>query len=42
MLKESMVVLKAVRRNNLYYVKDNTVTGKLEISIGSNDDSTML
>ena len=27
MTKGSMVVLKGVRRNNLYYLKGNTVTG---------------
>ena len=30
MLKGSMVVLKGVRRNNLYYLKDNTFTKQLE------------
>ena len=28
MLRVSMVVMKGVRRNNLYYLKDNKVTGK--------------
>jgi len=35
-------VLKGVRRNNLYYLKGNTVTRQLANSVGSNDDSTRL
>ena len=31
MTKGSMVVLKAVRRNNLYYLKGNIVTGKWQL-----------
>jgi len=42
MLKRSMVVLKGVRRNNLYYLMANTVTGQLTTSIGSDEDSIRL
>ena len=38
MLKGFMVVLKGVRRNNLYYLKGNTVTEQLITSVGSDDD----
>ena len=38
-VKGSMVVLKGVRRNNLYYLKSNTVTGQLATSVGTDDDS---
>ena len=40
MNKSPMVVMKGVRRNNLYYLKGNTVTGRVETSISSNDDCT--
>ena len=33
MTKGSMVVMKHVRRNNLYYLKGSTVTGQVETSI---------
>ena len=42
MLKDSMVVLKGVRYNNIYLLKGNTVTGQLITSVGSNDDSSWL
>jgi len=42
MLKGSIVVLKGVMRNNLYYLKGNNVIGQLATSIGSDDDSTKL
>ena len=37
-----MVVLKGVRRSNLYYLKGTTVTGQVTISTDSNDDSIRL
>jgi len=37
MTKGLMVVMKDVRQNNLYYLKDNTVSGQVETSISSND-----
>ena len=40
MTKGSMVVMKGVRRNNLYYLKDSTVTGQVETSISSDDVCT--
>jgi len=39
MLRGSMVVLKDVRRNNLYYLKSNTVTRQVATSASSDDDS---
>ena len=42
MTKGSMVVLKVVRQNNLYYLKSSTVTGKVTTSTDSDDDSTRL
>jgi len=42
MTKSSMVVLKGVRRNNLYYLKGSTVTGQVATSTDSDDDSTRL
>jgi len=41
MTRGSMVVLKDVRRNNLYYLKGNTVTGQVVTSINL-DDCTRL
>ena len=38
MLRGSMVVLKGVQCNNLYYLKGNTVTGQVASSISSYDD----
>jgi len=40
--KCSMVVLKGVRRNNLYYLKGSTVTDQVATSTDSDDDSTRL
>ena len=40
--KGSMVVLKGVRRNNLYYLKGSIVTGQVVTSTYSDDDSTRL
>ena len=37
-----MVILKGVRRNNLYYLKGITVTGQVATSINSDDDSIRL
>jgi len=42
MIKGSMVVLKGVRRNNLYYLKGSTVTGQVATSTDTYDDSTRL
>jgi len=36
--KGSIVVLKAVRQNNLYYLKGSTVTGQVATSTDSDDD----
>ena len=40
MTKGSMVVMKGVRWNNLYYLKGSTVTGQVETSNSSYDDCT--
>jgi len=37
MTKGSMVVMKGVRRNNLYYLKGSTVIGQVETSIAADD-----
>ena len=37
MIKGSMVVMKGVRRNNLYYLKGSTVTGQVKTSSSSDD-----
>jgi len=37
MTKGSMVVMKGIRRNNLYYLKGSTVTSQVETSISSDD-----
>jgi len=42
MTKGSMVLLKGVRRNNLYYLKGSTVTGQVATSTHSDTDSTRL
>ena len=42
MTKGSMVVLKGVRRNNLYYLKGNIITGQVVTLIDSDDDSIRL
>jgi len=38
MLRGSMVVLKGIRQNNLYYLKGNTITGKMVTSISLDDN----
>jgi len=38
MLKGSIIVLKGIRRNNFYYLKDNIVTGQLTNSVSTYDD----
>jgi len=40
MTKGSMVVMKGVRRNNLYYLKGSIVTGQVETSSSSDDGCT--
>ena len=40
MIKGPMVVMKGVRRNNLYYLKGSTVTGQVETSISSDNVCT--
>jgi len=40
MIKGSMVVLKGVRRDNLYYLKGSTVTGQVETSSSLDDGCT--
>ena len=42
MTKGSMVVLKAVRRNNLYYLNGSTVTRQVAAFTDSDEDSTRL
>jgi len=42
MTKGSMVVMKGVRQNNLYYLKGTTVTGQVKTSISSDDDCTQV
>ena len=42
MTKDSMVVLKGVRQNNLYYFKGCTVRGQVVTSTDSDDDFTRL
>ena len=42
MTKGSIVVLKSVRRNNLYYLKGSIVTGQVATSTNSDDDSNRL
>jgi len=42
MTKGSMVVMKSVRRNNLYYLKDSTVTGQMKTSISSDNVFTQV
>jgi len=37
MTKGSLVVLKGIRRNNLYYLKGSTVTGQVAASTDSDD-----
>ena len=40
MVKSSMVVLKGVRCNNLYYLKGGTVTGQVATFTNSDNDCT--
>jgi len=40
MTKGSMVVLKGIRRINLYYLKDNIITSQVKTSISLNDVCT--
>jgi len=40
MTKGSMVVMKGVRQNNLYYLKGSTVTGQVDTSISSDNVCT--
>jgi len=40
MTRDSMVVLKSVLHNNLYYLKGSTITGQVVTSISSDDDCT--
>ena len=42
MTKGSMVVIKGVHRNNLYYLKDRTVAGQMETFISSDDVCTQV
>jgi len=42
MTKGSMVVMKGIRQNNLYYLKGSTVTGQVETSISSDDICTQV
>ena len=42
MTKDSIVVLKGVRQNNLYYLKGSTITRQVTTSTDSDDDSTRL
>jgi len=42
MNRDSMVVLKGVRRNNLYYLKGGTITSPVATFTNSDDNSTRL
>ena len=42
MISSSMVVLKGVRRNNLYYLKGSKITEKIVTSTNSDNDYTQL
>ena len=42
MTKDSMMILKGVRWNNLYYLKGSTITGQVATSTDTDDDSTRL
>jgi len=42
MTKNSIVLLKGVYRNNLYYLRGSTVTGQVATSTDSDDDFTRL
>ena len=41
-MTKGSVVLKAVRRNNLYYLKGSTITGQVATFIDSDGDSNRL
>jgi len=40
MIKGSMVILKGVQRNNMYYLKGSMVTGQVATSMNSDNDCT--
>jgi len=40
--RDSMVVLKDIRRDNIYYLKGSTVTGQVATFTNSDDDCTRL
>ena len=40
MIKGSMVMMKGVRRDNLYYLKGSTAIGQVETSSSSDDGCT--
>ena len=42
MTKGSLMILKGVCQNNLYYLKGSTITGQIATSTDSDDDSTGL
>jgi len=42
LIKGSMVILKGVRRNNLYYLKGSTIVGQVTTSTDSDDECTRL
>ena len=42
MTKGSMVVMKGIRRKNLYYLKGSTVTGQMETFSSSDDGCTQV
>jgi len=42
MIKGSIVVLKGVQRNNLYYLKNSMATGQVATSTKSDNDYTQL
>ena len=42
MTKGSMVVMKGIRRNNLYYLKGSIVIGLVETSTSSDNDCTQV
>ena len=42
MTRGSMIVLKGVRRNNLYYLNSSAVTGQMPTSVNSDYDCSRL
>ena len=42
MTRDSMVVLKGIQRNNIYYLMGSTVTGRVDTSISSGDICTQV